>query len=332
MKKYDLTNNTVVISRTDSIGDVVLTLPICAWLKETYAGIKIIFLGRSYTKDVVECYPLIDQIEFWDKWMEKPKSEQLNYLQSLKVDAFFHIFPNKQIAQLVKQAKIPLRIGTSHRVFHWTTCNVKPNFTRKNSEFHEAQLNFELLRNFGIKNLPTFDQLFNYLSSFTPKLPLNSFLKDKINTDKKKVILHTKSQGSAVEWPLEKYIELSLKLVKDNYKVYFSGTEKEGLLFREYLPKNEDIIDISGKSTLGEFITFIHKADVLIACSTGPLHLAAILNIKAIGLFSELRPMHPGRWRPLGKNIEILSKKNSQPKLTDINDITVEEVYKKILN
>jgi ADP-heptose:LPS heptosyltransferase len=46
----------IVISRTDSIGDVVLTLPLAGILKEKYPKAKIIFLGNTYTKPIIKCY------------------------------------------------------------------------------------------------------------------------------------------------------------------------------------------------------------------------------------------------------------------------------------
>jgi hypothetical protein len=37
---------TFLVSRTDAIGDVVLTLPLCGWIKEACPGARVIFLGR----------------------------------------------------------------------------------------------------------------------------------------------------------------------------------------------------------------------------------------------------------------------------------------------
>jgi len=58
--------------------------------------------------------------------------------------------------------------------------------------------------------------------------------------------------------------------------------------------------------SLPEFITFIGKADGLVAASTGPLHLAAALGRIAIGIYPPIRPMHPGRWAPIGQNASFL--------------------------
>jgi heptosyltransferase-3 len=57
---------------------------------------------------------------------------------------------------------------------------------------------------------------------------------------------------------------------------------------------------------LPEFIAFIAAADGLVAGSTGPLHLAAALGRHALGLYPPIRPMHPGRWGPLGPHAEYL--------------------------
>jgi len=327
MKTIDLTNKTVVISRTDSIGDVILTLPMCAWLKAKFPTVKIVFFSKSYTLEVLRCYPFIDEVICIDEWSDFPFDKQKFLLSEIKAHAFIHVFPHKELAKLAKAAKVPYRIGTSHRMFHLLTCNIRPNFTRKGSDFHEAQLNFELLRNFGLQQLPSLDELVDLLSDFTPQTALNPNLEKVLANDRKKVVLHSKSQGSAVEWPLENYIQLANQLEREDYVVYFSGTEKEGLQFRNQLPRNSNIIDISGKSSLGELITFISKCDVLVACSTGPLHIAAVLGIKAIGLYTDLRPMHPGRWAPLGKDSFVITMKiTEEPQLQDIRNIKVDDV------
>jgi heptosyltransferase-3 len=43
----------VLISRVDAIGDVVLTLPMAAYIKELLPNASVSFLGRTYTKPVI---------------------------------------------------------------------------------------------------------------------------------------------------------------------------------------------------------------------------------------------------------------------------------------
>ncbi|MEX2484959.1 MAG: glycosyltransferase family 9 protein [Brumimicrobium sp.] len=337
MNQIDLHNKTIVISRTDSIGDVILTLPLCSWIKEQFPSSKVVFLGRNYTKPILECYEHIDRIECWNDHEKKPLEKQIKFIRSLNADVFLHIFPNKQIAKAVKKVKVEYRVGTSHRLFHRFTCNIRPNFTRKNSSFHEGQLNFELLKPFGVNKLPSLEELAERISSFKPNTILPEPFEKMIDFDKKNIILHPKSQGSAVEWPIEKYVDLALKLEKEGFDIYFSGTEKEGKLFRKELPKSDHIYDISGRMNLTEFIAFIDKADALVACSTGPLHIAAALNKRAVGIYTNKRPMHPGRWAPLGKNVIAITNKatkesnNAISPVKEIKGIQVEDIFETLV-
>ena len=152
--------NRIIVSRIDSIGDVMLTLPFCAWLKECYPQATLVFLARAYTIPVVSCFKPVDEILDWDLIMNLPIAEKIGLL---KADCIVHLFPNKDVAALSKKAKIPYRIGTSHRIFHFLTCNYKVNFSRKNSSLHEAQLNFELTKPFGLSIIPTLNEINRFL-------------------------------------------------------------------------------------------------------------------------------------------------------------------------
>lgn len=303
MKNQDWNGKRIAISRTDSIGDVMLTLPLCGRLKEMYPEATLVFIGKSYTETILQQYAAIDEIILWDQLAEEPAANQLEAFRNARLDAIVHVFPQKHIARLAKKARIPYRIGTSHRLFHLTTCNIRPNFTRKNSPLHEAQLNFELLRPFGITAIPSWEDLQQYTRYFFREAP-NTELP--VPMYKPYVILHPKSQGSAREWPIEKYVELAEILIGKGYHIYFTGTEKEGLQFRNALPNHPACIDTTGKLSMLQLIVLIQQAYALVACSTGPLHLAGFLNIRAIGLFVSKRPMHPGRWKPLGTKSRTL--------------------------
>ncbi len=288
----------IIISRTDSIGDVMLTLPICVWLREHYPEAELIFLGRTYTESVVSCFTSIDRFLNWDELQNLPLSAKMS---SMNADCIIHVFPRREIAVLAKKAKIPLRIGTAHRTFHFLNCNSRVNFSRKKSILHEAQLNFELLRPLGLQSIPSLNDLQNQASNFVvPKVNMPTFLKD-INWDKA-IVLHPKSQGSALEWPLENYVDLANLLVADGYAVLLTGTEKEGELFRHLFQLGDSLIDSTGKLKLNELIFVLSNVKALVACSTGPLHISAMLNKKSVGLFSMRKPIHPGRWKPLGMN------------------------------
>ena len=86
----------------------------------------------------------------------------------------FHVFPDKNIASLMSTAKIPMRVGTLSRVYHFFTCNKLIQLKRKNSNLHETQLNLKLLQAIGISSIPALSELHKYYGiQNIPTLPAN---------------------------------------------------------------------------------------------------------------------------------------------------------------
>ncbi len=292
-----------LLSRTDSIGDVVLSLPVAGMLKKMYPLCKIYFLGQKYTQSVIESCAYVDTFLNWTELKELSPKAQIDFLKQLKIDEIIHIFPKKEIAKLAKLADISLRTGTRNRWFHWLYCNNLMKLSRKKSSLHESQLNLKLIKN--LESTPSISHLPAYYGFSAKGLP--DSLKAFIETEKKNIILHPKSKGSAREWGLDNYASLIELLPQEKFNILLTGTEEEGQLFREKLVHPYPFVkDLSGKISLTELISVIGAADALVACSTGPLHIAAALGKLAIGIYPPIKPMHPGRWAPVGENAKVL--------------------------
>ena len=296
---------TVIISRTDSIGDVVLTLPVAGVIKQRWPECRVVFLGAEYTHAIVDCCPDVDQFVSWTTLKDKSLDEQMQFFKDLNADTILHVFPNRDVARIAKKAGIPNRVGTSHRIFHWITCNRMVHFSRKNSDLHESQLNQMLLKPF-LGAMPfSFAETADMLH-FAAQ-PLSPEFDQLIDPKRFSVILHPKSKGSAREWGETNFARLIELLPQERYQIFVSGTQAEGDLVRHSLiePYHDRIIDLTGKMPLADFTAFIARCDALIAASTGPLHIAAASGTNAIGIYPPMRPIHPGRWRPIGKKVKV---------------------------
>ncbi|RAK66737.1 glycosyltransferase family 9 protein [Hymenobacter edaphi] len=295
--------NTFLVSRTDAIGDLVLTLPVCGWLKQRYPGCRVVLLGRDYTRAVAAACPAIDEFISDDDLQQLPVAEQVAALRAVGAEAVLHVFPSRRLARLCRQARIPLRIGTRNRWFHWLTCNRLVPLSRRNSPLHEAQLNMELLRPLGLTAVPSLAELvpLGRLVAATPLTPAHAGLLTRERPGQLNIILHPRSRGHGREWGLEHYGALARALYQRGHRVFVSGTQAEGDSMREWLHAHAPILtDLTGQLSLPQFMAFIAAADGLVASGTGPLHLAAALGRHALGVFPPMRPIHPGRWAPLG--------------------------------
>jgi ADP-heptose:LPS heptosyltransferase len=315
----------ILINRTDAIGDVVLTLPMAAYIKEMLPGAVVSFLGRTYTQPVINTCAAVDLFINYDEIKKLSQTEQINYLKEKKIDIIIHVFPNKHVAQIARAAGIKLRIGTTNRVFHWFTCNKLVKLSRKKSDLHEAQLNLILLKPLGLASVPSLQDIIDHIS-FESRALLPPDLAGKLSGDKFNLIIHPKSHGSGMEWGLDNYAELIDTLPSDIFNIIITGSDKEKILLTDWITTLPGaVVDMTGKFSLPQLISFISQADGLIASGTGPLHIAAMAGINTLGLFPSVRPIHPGRWAPLGKKAEFMESGT-----VDIKPISAEIINEQI--
>jgi len=190
---------TIIISRTDAIGDVVLTLPLATLLKDLLGkDIRIIFFGRTYTYPIINVSDSIDQFINYDTFAGFDQKGQVDFLKQCNADAIIHVFPRSDIAKAAARAGIRERIGTTNRLYHWFACNRLVRLSRKNSFLHEAQLNVKLLKPFGHSgkiNLREIPKLY-HLTKIQVLPEKFSYL---LSTEKFRLVIHPKSNASARE-------------------------------------------------------------------------------------------------------------------------------------
>lgn len=288
----------VLISRTDSIGDVMLTLPMAYYIKQKFRETEVYFLGKSYTKDIIKKCPWVDVFLNADDFLQWEEGRQVEELKSFQFDVVIFALPTAHWMKISALAGVPKRIATGHRLSSWKWATDRLFFSRKKSNLHEAQLNLKLLKPIGIEINPSIKELGQIE------------LLNKTNTQKKnRLIIHPFSQGSALNWTLDQYDELVNLLKDSSFEIVVSGTKKdaEELERREGTPLTQ-LPSVCGQLTLSEFIDYIGESTALLACSTGPLHLASAQGLHAVGLYVDRRPIHPGRWAPLGKHVHVIKE------------------------
>ncbi|MEO8588831.1 MAG: glycosyltransferase family 9 protein [Flavobacteriales bacterium] len=290
----------LILSRPDALGDAVVTLSTAGWIKHLSPNTRIIALVKEYTRPVWAHCEHIDSIVTLESLSGGPAVQQL---RDLNTDAIVHVFPHREVAQWAKRAAIPRRIGTSHRWWHWITCNERVDFSRKNSDLHEAHLNIKLLAPFGIA-VPKLADLTQHIGLRRPEVPAE--IAAMLAPDRKHVILHP-LLGSGVGWGFNNFAALIHALDPQRWQVFVTGTAAEAERYRAELPLHlPHVVDMGGHLSLEQLMALIGTSDALVAASTGPLHIAAALGIRAIGLYSMRRPIHPGRWAPMGRDAHAL--------------------------
>lgn len=122
------------------------------------------------------------------------------------------------------------------------------------------------------------------------------------------VVIAPTAGWGAKEWPAERYGQVAAELSRAGYRVLVNVAAAND-------PSGEAVVRASGGSavaaptSLAELIALVRRAKLVIAGDTGPLHLAAALEIPVVGLFG---PTDPARNGPYGTRSRVLRHATSQ--------------------
>ncbi len=304
----------ILIVRTDRIGDVILTLPLAEVLRKNFPEAHIAMMIRRYTSELVEDNRNVNQILYYDNDNHPlPFFQLVSILRDQHFDVVIHTYPRFRLALMTWISGIPARVGTGYRWYSFLF-NKRLFEHRKDATRHELEYNLNLLT--------TLDCSFD-ASAIAPSLDVQPESLEKVkilltrkgvHDSEKLVILHAGSGGSARNWSSENFGLLGKQLAKlPNIKIVLTGTNHERTTVEKIQSMiGGDAITFVDELNLKEFSALIKLSSLLIANSTGPIHIAAAVGTDVIGLYPHVLPMTAERWGPVTKKKVIFSPKNQQ--------------------
>lgn len=330
--------NRILVVRTDRIGDVILTLPMLEAVRKNFPRAHVAVLVRQYTRELLANNPHVDEVLIYDDGrMLVPFFRMAATLRKRDFDVVFITYPRFRLAWLMYWAGIPLRVGTGYRWYSFLF-NKMVYVHRKVAEKHEAEYNMDLLKAVGSEVVKiSFPRL--AISEQTMQNVQTRLRKLGISEEKTLVALHPGSGKSGRDWSPIKFGELGRKLRGlPDVQVVVTGGEGEEHLVRSVADIiGSDIPVVVNQFTLLEYAAFAGKCSLLVANSTGPLHIAAAMGIHVIGLYSQVTTMSPARWGPYtdrktifvpqGKPVDCGSCVENGVECECMNSISVDEVF-----
>lgn len=283
----------VAVVRTDKLGDMVLTLPLSRALKEYLPNCEISVIAHSYTEVLLNNSNVVDKAFYIDK-----SPDGINgILKNNHFDAVFFPRPRLEEAFSAFRHRVPLRIGTSYRYYSFLF-NHRVADHRSDARYHEAEYNVRLLgsvtgEEHQISLVPPF---------INPewRKTLNQTLSDNSIFDGDQlVIVHPSSGGSARDWSAENFGLLASQLTeKYQVKVIITGTVQEAESCQIVQNQCYSAVNLCSKLNLGEMMALLERCQLIVANSTGVLHIAAALGRNCIGLYPNTPAISSKRWGP----------------------------------
>lgn len=296
----------ILVVRNDKIGDFMVCFPAFAMLKQSLPDVEITALVPSYTEPLARLCPSIDHVivDCADKKDSVAFKQLLNTIKAEKFDAMISFVSDWHNAKLAWQSGIKFRLAPATKIFQFLY-NHRLTQRRSQSAKAESEYNLDLVRAFLTKQ---------GIQVIEPTTPYLQFSADEIEAQKAKLaknlqistackwlFVHSSTGGSASSLTLEQYAELINKICAQYpCEVILTAGKGESERAQQLAAKLHQKAAIYDKNEgLTDFSLAITCADLFIAGSTGPLHIAGALNVPTIGFYPSRLSAQPQRWRPI---------------------------------
>jgi ADP-heptose:LPS heptosyltransferase len=318
----------ILINRSDAIGDTILTMPMAKILKEKYPEAKIIMLIAAKSADVVKSNPFVDEFKIYHRnaHFYLKIREMFKVFSEAKPTHYFFVGGGYLPNFISWFTRVKFRGGLKSRWHTYLFLNKGIRQKRSMVVMHEMEYNLNLLSPLGIS--------YNYKDRFhySPEIHLsqdelesnfNSFKKDLIKKgiepDRKMIFIHPGMTGHTLNWSSRNYARLVLKFEQkfpNKFLFVISHTPSDTVFvqgLKEILNRKENdflkkqIYYFNGqKEGLRHYMSVLTKASVFVGPSTGTTHIAAVLGVPVISIYSPIKIQSSLRWGPLPKNKDKL--------------------------
>lgn len=312
-------SKTIVINRTDAIGDTVLTLPMADRLKQVYPTAKIIFLTSPRAQDLFYNHPYVDEVVVIDPQASflKKVRKLLAFFKRTKPDVFFHVGGITLPCLIALFCRVPFRGGIKSRLPTFLSLKDGMRQSRSIVPISETDHNLELLA-------PLLGDISPFEGAPAPHLTLSEQERQEAHQqfsewvvaeghDPKRewIFIHPGMSGHTLNWASRNYARLILRLMKYHPKRFLfiiSHTPSD----EPYLAPLRDHLAKTASEQVGESVLFFNGATkglrftmnvmsfarLFVGPSTGTTHLASCLGVATVGIYSPIRAQSAVRWGP----------------------------------
>jgi predicted lipopolysaccharide heptosyltransferase III len=298
----------ILLLQLKRIGDLILTTPSIAALRERFPEAHITMVVSSECADLLPAISGVDRILM----ARRNLSDLAAFLTVAgnKFDYCIDFTRNDRSAFLAFLSKARKRI-VSHRVRDQSKsrARVYTHFVNvRMRDLHTIDYNLSLLEPLGIKDVSPSVQL---------QLPQEAHekaaaLRRNMNLHKPYIVLHPGSARREKLWEAPRWRQVIRDFGRENDidLVLTSGISKHEQAHIEPIKSEPKVVDLSGKTELLTLAALIGEARLLVTVDSAPMHLAAVTHTPQVILFGPTNPFH---WRPRRSPALILQGKNAEP-------------------
>lgn len=198
---------TFIVSRTDKIGDFVVSIPAYATLKAMYPEDRVIALVSKHNKIIASNLKCVDDYICVDDY--KSRRDLVKVIRSCSPDVFIALYSNHKVARLAFSSGAKDRIGPLSKLSSFLFYNKGIRQRRSACVKTEAEYNLDLIRSFDPK---LFDSVGIHLETIhipdREEVIMNKWLSREELHHKPFVILNPYTNGSNIYMSNHEYARI----------------------------------------------------------------------------------------------------------------------------
>jgi lipopolysaccharide heptosyltransferase I len=330
----------IVIIKLGSLGDIIHTLPLVNALRDDSSHVRIDWVIERKFSSLLEGHPAVDEVIAFDRGRSAVRTfrsfvKVIRKLRSRTYDVLMDLQGSLKGSVIVFLSGCSRRMGFrrgSSRIETASTFFTNRKIVEDGTHIIERNLSFARAVGAEAENVS-----FRIPVSVSAREQVEGFLRSENVHEKRLVILHPGVTWISKKWSLRKYASLAEEITgrfSDTAIVVTTGPGEEALGAELKKTCKEEIV-LAGNMNLPRLTALLDRCEVFVSSDTGPLHLAAALGKRVIGLYG---PTDSARNGPYGEgNFAISAGKacsgcwlRNCRDLSCMNDIDVPEVMEKV--
>lgn len=307
----------ILVVRCDRLGDVILSTPVFEVIRRHYPEARLVAMVRASVVPILAGMQVIDEFLIYD-----PDGRHrgvrgffrlIGDIRNYRIKISVVLQSQFKIAAAIFFSNVRYRVGPLSKIYSFIFYNRGARQHRSQVEMHETDYNLQLLRRLGIRVGTRHVSTSVSISEETRRATELWLRAQGWNSERSLIVVHPGMGGSALNWPESHYIDFIRALLRENKQVLVTGGPTEGELLARIAgalgPASERVIWFGfGRSRHGQdggiekFAGLLSYADLVVAPSTGPLHLAVALGRAVLTFYPPIRVQSALRWGPYLKD------------------------------
>lgn len=288
-----------LLVRLGALGDIVHAIPVAAALRRAFPTAQIDWLVAARHREILEHVPVVDR-RIALGGSGPGFGATVRQLRRARYDVAFDLQGLMKSAALARLSGARRIVGFSSRYLRermaglFYTAAFDPGgggMYHPRERAHVVQMNLGLLTAIG---LPVEPAEFPLVCGDSPPATEAAG-----RAGVPYVVLNPGAAWPNKRWPADRFAAVARALREQSgmASIVAWGPGEE-LLARAVVDEARDAALLAPKTSIGDLLSLLRGAALMIAGDTGPAHIAAALGTPIVGLYGPTRPSRNGPWAP----------------------------------